>query len=167
MFTWENAAFLWDKDRYTGSVIIGTQWEQLQAPPSGCAGWAYCATKSHRSDGQDTYTHSTGLCLFRFTIMWITKSSCTMIFWLGSLQLYRERNVLKELMKLMTSPQNFSPKPPTLEHTFGFQKVYLFYSVFSSIWYISHIHFLISFLIPMVFISCMVYIMIANNTLTS
>lgn len=167
MFTWENAAFLWDKDRYTGGIIIGTQWEQLQAPPSGFAGWAYCATKSHRSDGQDTHTHSTGLCLFRFTITWITKSSCTIIFWLGSLQLYRERNILKELMKLIISPQNFPPKLPILEHKFGFQKVYLFYSVFSSIWYISHNHFLISFLIPMDFISYMVHIMIANNTLTS
>lgn len=132
-------------DTYTGGIITGTQWEQLQAPSSGFSGWAYLAAKSYRSDGQAISMHSTDLCLFRFTIIWTTNSSCTMIFWLGSLQLYRERNILKDLMKLMISPQNFPPKkPPTVENTIVFQKVFLFYTVFSSVWCISHIHFLIT-----------------------
>lgn len=105
---------------------------------------------SWSKDGQDMHVQSTGLCLLRFITVCITNSSCTMIFWLESLQIYRERIILKDLMKLVISPQNFLPQPyspqtQTLEITIVFQKDYHYYSVGS----ISHINFLISFIMPM------------------
>lgn len=118
---------------------------------------------SQESDDQDIHMHPTGLCLLRFPIVWITISSYTMMFWLGSLQLYRERNKSNETYDFSTE---FLPQTPNPWKYNCYLKVSLFYSVFSFVWCISHYNFLMSFFTPMDFFAYIVHMTIANDGLT-